>query len=284
MWSTIPTPWRAPISPARSISATGANRAPFERDRHAALELDLDDLRLVRRLLGTGDELEHVVLGRVVELLDPAALARAPPQVVVDRVRGDLGAALDRDPVLARVRDLLVAAHPPGADGRDHLQLGASVAIVASIRTWSLPLPVQPWAIVSQPGLARVLDRELGDQRPAERREQRIAEPVDRVGLDRREHVLARELLARVDHVRVDRAELERLAPDDLVVLAGLPEVDGQRHDLGLVLVLDPLEHHARVEAAAVEQQHAVHLGRVGLVASWSADVRKSDALTRTSP
>ena len=28
---------------------------------------------------------------------------------------------------------------------------GASVATVASIRTWSLPLPVQPWAIVSQP-------------------------------------------------------------------------------------------------------------------------------------
>jgi hypothetical protein len=28
---------------------------------------------------------------------------------------------------------------------------GARVAIVASIRTWSFPLPVQPWAIVSQP-------------------------------------------------------------------------------------------------------------------------------------
>ncbi len=28
---------------------------------------------------------------------------------------------------------------------------GASVATVASIRTWSLPLPVQPWAIVSAP-------------------------------------------------------------------------------------------------------------------------------------
>jgi hypothetical protein len=28
---------------------------------------------------------------------------------------------------------------------------GARVATVASIRTWSLPLPVQPWAIVSQP-------------------------------------------------------------------------------------------------------------------------------------
>ncbi len=28
---------------------------------------------------------------------------------------------------------------------------GSTVAMVASIRTWSLPLPVQPWAIVSQP-------------------------------------------------------------------------------------------------------------------------------------
>ena len=28
---------------------------------------------------------------------------------------------------------------------------GASVAIVASIRTWSLPFPVHPWATVSQP-------------------------------------------------------------------------------------------------------------------------------------
>ena len=29
------------------------------------------------------------------------------------------------------------------------LRSGASVAMVASMRTWSLPLPVQPWAIVS---------------------------------------------------------------------------------------------------------------------------------------
>ena len=31
------------------------------------------------------------------------------------------------------------------------LSSGARVEIVASKRTWSLPLPVQPWAIVSQP-------------------------------------------------------------------------------------------------------------------------------------
>ena len=80
------------------------------------------------------------------------------------------------------------------------------------------------------------------------------------------QHVVARELLARVDHVAVERAELQRLALDDVVVLAGLAEVDRERDHLGLVLVLDPLEHHGRVEPARVEQQHAPDLAGLGLV------------------
>ena len=58
-----------------------------QADRHAALELDRDRLRLVRGLLGTCHELEDVVLRRVIEVLDPAPLRGAPPEVVVDRVR-----------------------------------------------------------------------------------------------------------------------------------------------------------------------------------------------------
>ena len=49
---------------------------------------------------------------------------------------------------------------------------------------------------------------------------------------------------------RTERAELVGLRADTLVVLAGLADVDRQRDDLGVVLVLNPLEHHARVEAA----------------------------------
>src|SRR5215216_6191399 len=86
MWSTIPTPWRHPIS--------------VEPDRHAALELDRDHLGLVGRQLRPRDELEDVVVGRVVEILDPAPLRRPAPEVVVDGVGRALGAALDRDPVL----------------------------------------------------------------------------------------------------------------------------------------------------------------------------------------
>src|SRR6185503_14573073 len=66
-------------------------------------------------------------------------------------------------------------------------------------------------------------------------------------------------------------AEVPGLALDDIVVLAGLPQVERERRDLGPVLVLDPLEHDARVEPAAVEQQDAPDLAGAGLVgAEWT--------------
>ena len=86
MWSTIPTPWRQPISAARSSSSTRLEALAVERDREPGLEPDLDRLRLVGRLLGAGDQLEDVVLGRVAEILDPATLRGTAPEVVVDRV------------------------------------------------------------------------------------------------------------------------------------------------------------------------------------------------------
>ena len=237
-----------------------------QRDGHAALEADHHVLGLVGRLLRPRDELEHVVARRLLEVLDRPALGGAAPEVVVDRVRRRLGSALDGDAVLARVGDLLLAAHLPAAHRRDDLHLGVE-------RDHGR---LDPNLVVALAGAAvgnrvaarttRVLDRQLRDQRPPERREQRIAAAVQRVRLDRRHHVVARELLARVDHVAVERAQVERLALHDLVVLAGLAQVDGERDDLGLVLVLDPLEHHARVEPARVEQEHPPDLAGLGLV------------------
>jgi hypothetical protein len=169
--------------------------------------------------------------------------------------------------VLAGVGDLLVAAHRPRAHGRDHLQLGRERGDRALDAHLVVALAGAAVGDRVAARLARVLDGQLGDQRAPERGEQRIAVAVVGVGLDRREHVLLRELLAGVDHVAVERAQLERLAAHHLVVLAGLAEVDRERDDLGLVLVLDPLEHHARVQAAAVEQQHPADLSGLGEVA-----------------
>ena len=125
--------------------------------------------------------------------------------------------------------------------------------------------------------LAGVLHRELGDQRPPERGEQRIAKAVDGVGLDRRRHVLMRELLPRINDEGFNCAQLPGLALDDLIILTGLPKVDGQRHHLGPIFVLNPLEHHTRVQAAAVEQQHAMDVRRVCQIRS-RPDLRVFDA------
>ncbi len=273
MWSTIPTPWRQPIAAARLEQLDQPEPLAVERDREAGLEADGDGLGLVRRLLGPGHQLEDVVVGGVVEVLDPAPLRGAAPEVVVDRVRRDLGAALDRDPVLAGVGDLLLAAHLPGADRGDRLQLrrqggdgGLDPHLVVALAGAAVGDRVAAAA-------ARVFDRELGDQRPAEGGEERVAVAVDGVGADRRRQELGGEALARVDDVALESAEPARLGLDHLVVLARLAEVDGEADDLGLVVVLDPLQHHAGVEAARVEQQHAVYRGRVGLVTRGGLEV-----------
>ena len=171
MWSTMPTPWRQPTSAARFEQLDQAEPLAVERDRHARPRTRPSTVcGLVGRLLGAGDELEDVVLGRVVEVLDPAPLRGAAPEVVVDRVGRDLGAALDRDPVLARVGDLLLAAHLPGAHRGDRPQL----------RRQGRDRRLDPDLVVAlagaavgdrvAAGLARLLDRELGDQRPARAR------------------------------------------------------------------------------------------------------------------
>src|SRR5262249_30023893 len=62
------------------------------------------------------------------------------------------------------------------------------------------------------------------------------------------------------------------------VVLARLAEVDRERHHFRLVGVLDPLQHHAGVEATRVEQQHPIHLGRVCLIACGRTLLRRISA------
>ncbi len=235
-----------------------------DRHGHAALESDPHGLRLVRRLLGRRDELKDVVVGGMLEILDPAALRRAAPQVVVDRVRRDLRAALQRDPVRSGVLDLLLATHLPASHGRDDLQVGGERRDRRLDADLVVALAGAAVGDRVAAGRAGDVDGELGDQRAPERGEQRVAAAVQRVGLDRRQHEVAGELLARVDRVALDGADLARLVLDGLVVLPGLAEVDGQRDHLGLVLVGDPLQHDARIEAAGVQQQHASDLALLG--------------------
>jgi len=79
--------------------------------------------------------------------------------------------------------------------------VGSSAAVATSNRTWSLPLPVQPWATAVALYLCASVDLELRDQRPRKGGRQRISAPIERVGPQRRHHEIFRELFTRVDHL-----------------------------------------------------------------------------------
>ncbi len=266
MWSTMPTPWRPPSSAQRWISSTSPRRSPSSETGQPSSKPISIVCRLVGRTLRRRDGLPHVVARRLGEVLDRPAFGGAAPDVVVDRVGRSLRPALDGDAVLARVGDLLLAAHLPAAHGRDDLQLGVERRDGGLDPHLVVALAGAAVRDRVAPGLACLLHGELRDQRAAERREQRVAAAVQRVRLDRGQHVVARELLLRVHDEAVERAQAQRLVAHDVEVLSGLAEVHRQRHDLGAVLVLDPLQHHGGVEPAGIQQQHAPDLVRIGLV------------------
>ena len=177
-----------------------------------------------------------------------------------------MGGTLNWYPVLARVSYLLLTTHLPGAHRRDRAQLGRKRGDGRLDSHLIVALAGAPVRDRVTAALTGVLDGQLGDQGATERGEQRVAAAVQGVGLDRWDNVLASELLARIHHVAVQRSQPYRLIADHLVILAGLAQVDGQAHDLGVVGVLDPLQHHARVQAAGVQQQHTVDVLGIGLV------------------
>ena len=112
----------------------------------------------------------------------------------------------------------------------------------------------------------RNLDELSCDERAAERRAHRIAVLVDRVGFERREDVVARELLADVEHVRAHGAGRQR-AVAHLLELRALPQVHRDRDDLGAVFLGEPRDGDRGVEAARIRQDDSFHdvrlLGRV---------------------
>ena len=147
---------------------------------------------------------------------------------------------------------------PHDRTGASTSRSGASARVDTSKRTWSLPLPGA--AVRHRVGtvLAGRGHQVLDDHRPRQRRDQRVAALVERVGLEHRHAVVAGELVAGVDHDGLDRAGAQRPLAHDVPVVARLADVDGQGDDLDAHVVDHPAHGHRRVEAAAVGQHHSL--------------------------
>ena len=127
------------------------------------------------------------------------------------------------------VVDRVLAGHAPArGPGRSPRGRGPGPGCDTSKRTWSLPLPVQPWATAWAPCVAGRLHQVLHDDRAGQGRHQRVAALVHGVGLEGGQHEVLGELLAGVDDDGVDRAGGAGPLADDVPVVAGLADVDGE--------------------------------------------------------
>ena len=104
------------------------------------------------------------------------------------------------------------------------------------------------------------LDEELGDERPGQRRRQRIGALVEGVGLEVRPDEVGDEALARIDDVGPRRAGGHRASLDARAQRAAA-EVDRERHDLDAELLLEPGDGDRRIESARVGEDDLVHAG-----------------------
>ena len=200
------------------------------------------------------------LLGRSApRILEDARLDRPPEEVLVDRERGCRGLH-DRDSLGERVLDLLVAGPDPVAERRDHLD--SRVVRLEGELEAELVVPLAGAAV--DDGLGADVERDLGDglgdDRPRQRRDERVLALVERVRDDRAGALLVGEGVLAVDEEHVVGVRRAR-AHDRLLEVELLANVDEDRDDLleAVPVLLQPREDAARVEPARVGDDGCTH-------------------------
>ena len=230
--------------------------AAVDLDGNAFLELDdhfvLDGRE--RRVVGVG----VAVLGRAVpRILKEAGLDGAAPHVLVDGVRGLLGLG-NRQLVLLGERDLDVTGQrqvanradcPQGrVDGRDgNLETHLIVTLAGA-------------AVGDGVGAELVggAHEVLGDQRTGDGGDQRVHALVHGVGLQGLHAVLVGELVAGVNHIRLDGTAGERTVLDGLQTFAALADIEGHRDDVLAGTILEVRDGHGGVKATGICEYDSV--------------------------
>ena len=146
---------------------------------------------------------------------------------------------------------------PQVRTGASTSRSGASARVDTSKRTWSLPLPVQPWATPSAPNVraastrcSTMIGRDSDDTsgyRPSYRALALSAGATNSLAYC--SHA--------VDDDHLDGAGGQRPLADDVEV-ATLADVDGHRDHLDPPLLGHPAHGHRRVQPAAVGEHHSL--------------------------
>lgn len=232
------------------------HRLAVDGHRNAALEPDyhlVGGAPVQRGVLGVGVD---VLGGRVPKVFQETGFHRTTPHVLVDGERRAFG-HVDRDGVLLGERDRLLPRPRVIAHRGQHLEIRCQ----RSESDLEADLVVALAGAAVRDDAAAVLagrgHQVLDDQRPADRRHQRVAVHVEGVVADGGQAIALGEFVAGVHDDGLHRAAVQGALADDLHVFAALAEVDRHRYDLTAGLLADPADGHRGVQTAGIRQDDA---------------------------
>ncbi len=150
-----------------------------------------------------------------------------------------------------RVGDLVLPGHLPLPRRSDHLEVRGEAGGREVETHLVVALAGTAVGDVRRAFAARDLDHVSADQRTREGGAQRVHPLVERVRPKRGSDELLGELLASVDHERLRGSGGFRLRPYALEI-PGLAHVDGERHDVGPLLLSQPRDAYGGIETSGV--------------------------------
>mmetsp|Transcript_7376 Transcript_7376/g.20112 ORF Transcript_7376/g.20112 Transcript_7376/m.20112 type:complete len:469 (-) Transcript_7376:44-1450(-) len=239
----------------------GAQIDPVDGHRVSLLELNLNVLGLVRRVLRRDGSRIDLLLGLDPRVFQGQSLVGDVQQVGIHGVRRLAPLTLRHlQPLALRIGN---QARPrvevPLAPRRNHLDIRLE-GIVAQLET-DLIISLAGRTVRHRVGadLLGNLNLALGNQGPGNGRPQQVDALVRRIGAEHWPHVVPHKLLAEIVHENLLDASSLGLLPRRLELLA-LSEIRGKGDHLAVVLLLKPLEDDRRIQTARVRQHHLVHL------------------------
>ena len=182
-----------------------------------------------------------------------AALNGTTPQVVVDGIGVVVGTLGNRHVVGVSIGDLVgTALQIPLANRGDNLKLGVE-GLDGSLKT-NLVVTLAG-AAVSDVGRAKLvsdLDKLLGEQRAGQGGEQRILVLVHRVCGDSLSQELIGELVAQIEHLAIQNAQVEGLLLLGVQTGLLLAHVAADTNNIEILLVLEPLDTYGCIKTTGI--------------------------------
>ena len=222
-------------------------------DRLAGLKLDLGIGRGVRRVLGVLGHNPSVIERLIPRVLQVTALDGATPQVVVDGVGVVVGTLGNRHVVGVGIGDLVgTALQVPLANRGDNLELGVE-GLDGGLKT-DLVVTLAGAAVgdVGRAKLVGDLNKLLGKQRARQGGEQRILVLVHGVCGDGLSQELIGELVAQVEYLAIENAQVERLLLLGIQSGLFLAHVAADANDIEILLVLEPLDTYGCIKTTGI--------------------------------